>query len=315
MEQITMADESGAKGKSDIVTVPNIVFKEVTFKDNPAIVSNEKMLFKCFGVDGLIGSNLLRNSAIQFNSKEKTVTITNLPDKLNLRKKFSSDMELTKIQSNPYIKIKLKKDNIIVNEKLLFDLGDDNFYELSMGIYKNIKAQKVDVFDSIAQNNGTYSFGIYGAAEAQKNYLLNIPKVEINKISFKNVTTKTTYAASSRIGEYILNYGKVTLDYANKKFYLEPFDEVTEFDIKEKSWAIDQTLNGNKIVVGIIWDKALEDKINTGDEILKFDETSYQDVDFCTILLDKSKSTKEKVIVVLKDVKTGAIKNVEITKL
>ena len=308
--KINVRDQSGAIDSASVVSLSEIKFGIISFKNIPTIVTKDLIFYDCIQVDGLIGSNLLRNTAIQFNSRNKTITLTDNPKKLNLKNKYSDDIVLNKNQSSPFVSIKLKKDNIIANEKVLFDTGNDSFYDLSISVFKQL-LDKAVVFDKLAESNGTFTFGLYGAAGIQHQYLLNIPKLEMNKISFQNVLTSTTYGNTSRIGSSIFKYGIITIDYINKKFNINPFDEVTKIDLKEKCWAIEPTFKDEKTVVGIIWEDSLNEKINLGDEILKFNEIDYQNMNFCDIYLSSNKSEKEKATVLLKDIKTGAIKSIE----
>lgn len=312
---VEVTDQSGLKDSLNVVSLSEIGLNEVVFKDTPALVSKGiKVFFECFGVEGFIGSNLLRNSVIQFDSKNKTIILSDNPKSLNLKRKNSSDMELNHIQSNPFVWIKLKNGKSVANEKILFDTGDDGLYLLSIDAYKHIISEKLDIIKTLAENKGSFSAGLHGTAEKMTNYVVNIPILEVNSLNLKNVTTKTTYT-TSRFGSEILKYGKVTLDYKNKKFYIEPFGNSSEINLDKGIWVIDPIIENEKAVVGIVWDKTLEDKVNVGDEILKFDNTDYQNMDFCEIVKSNNKVDKKTALLVLKDVKTGEIKNVEIKKL
>lgn len=313
--RVEVIDQSGLKDTLNVVSLSETKINELAFKDIPALVSKEaKMLFECFDVDGLIGSNLLRNSVVQFDSKNKTITLSDNSKSLNLKKKDANEMELSPNQSNPFIWIKLKKGKSFANEKILFDTGDDGLYLMSINAYKHIIGEKLDVIETIAENEGAFSAGLHGTAEKMTNYVVNVPTLEVNGLKLNNITAKTTYSYS-RFGSEILKYGKVTLDYKNKKFYIEPYGDSSATNLDRGVWAIDPIIENDKAVVGIIWDKTLENTVNVGDEILKFDNIDYQNMDFCEIVKSNNKVDKKTALLVLKDIKTGQIKNVEIKKL
>jgi len=312
--KVEVADQSGLKDSLNIISLTELKLKDLVFKDIPAMVISKNPIFECFGVDGFIGSNLLRNSIIQFNSKDKTITLTDDPKTLNLKRKNSNDMELSAIQSNPFVWIKLRKGKSFANEKILFDTGDDGLYMLSIDAYKQISVQ-LDIFQKLAESEGSYSMGLHGTADTSQNYIVNIPELEVNNLKLHNVTAKTTYANTSRFGSEILNYGKVTLDYKNKKFYIEPLGNLYEVEVEKRIWAVDPIVENEKLVVGIIWDKTVKDKINLGDQILKFDDIDFQNLDFCEIFRSSNKVNKKSAVLHLKDVKTGKLKTVEINKM
>lgn len=311
---VEISDQSGLKDSIKVVSLSNIKFKGVNFKDIPAIVAQDSKIFlECFGAEGFIGSNLLRNSVVQFDYQSKTVTITDNPKGLELKKKYSSKMVLNG-QSNPYIWIALRKGKNTATEQILFDTGDDQFYTLSTKAYNQL-SKELDLFDKIADSKGAFSAGIHGIAKDAQHYLVNIPTLTFNSIDFNNVHAKTTYAETSRFGSAILKFGKTTLDYRNKRFYFEPFGNKSMVELNEKVWPIEPTLEGDKLVVGIIWDEKLKDQINLGDKIIEFDGVDYRKLDFCQIVRSNYKSDKEKVRLVLKDRNTGEIKTIEISKL
>ncbi|PZF71033.1 retropepsin-like aspartic protease [Taibaiella soli] len=311
---VEIADQSGKKDSIAVVRVPAVEIGGVTFSDVPAIVAkNAKILFECFGVDGFIGSNLLRNSIVQFDDRNKQVTLTNDASKLSLSKKKSMPLELTPGQSNPFIKVYLKKGKQTVSDNILFDSGADGFYEISMNSYK-LFAEKSTVIDSVVKSFGSYTGGLYGTSIAQENYMMKIPEFVVAKMKFTNAISRTTYSKESRIGSKVLNYGKATLDYKDKLFYFEPYGGVTVADLSEKVWPIQPALGNDKMIVGIVWDQSLAGKINAGDEILSYDDLDYSKMSVCEMIVTERKSEKEKAMLVLKDVKTGAEKRVEIEK-
>ena len=129
----------------------------------------------------------------------------------------------------------------------------------------------------------------------------------------------TTNDAVSRIGSKLLEYGKVTLDYKNKRFHFLPFENINADELSERPRAILPTWQNDKLVVGIIWDKALEPQINLGDEILSIDGVDIQSMDICEFFNYFSSfsntSPKVELILELKDIKTGKVKKVEIKRL
>lgn len=87
---------------------------------------------------------------------------------------------------------------------------------------------------------------------------------------------KTIHTDAPGFGSGILKYGKVTLDYMNKKFYLEPYQHISEINRQKKQWPVDSVIDNKKRVVGIIWDQDMTKRINTGGEMISFDGLDYQ---------------------------------------
>jgi len=321
--QVPVADAMDVKKEMKIISLPELHLQGITFINTAGFVGHEESsdsfnafdAFECLGIDGIIGSNMLRNSVVQFDGQSKQIIITNDAKNLSLNNNTSRKMKLSPVQSNPYIRVFLRKDNKRVWNELLFDTGDVvSFYTMSMRAYQFF-SRRVNVLFKMAESEGAFGVGMHGVADRQQHLLLNIPKFIVNKTTFNDVVVSTTYRTDSRIGAKLLQYGKATLDYKKKRFYFEPFHDISTNEVSEKPWQFQPVWENGKMVVGIIWDKALESQINLGDEILSVNGIDYQSMDFCEILkLDDMSSGKE-MTVELRDIITGEIKKIEIKRM
>lgn len=311
--KMEIIDQSGLKDSMEVVSLPRIKIGEINFNDTPALVSTDPV-FDCLGIDGLIGSNILRNSTVQFSSRTKSIIITNTPKLLHLKSKYASKMYLDPVQSNPFIWINQKNGKVKAREQLLFDTGMDELYAVSIHNYKKF-FDEIGLFNVTAKATGTFTIGIHGNATENENYRFLLPELSINKTALKNVTTETTYDNNSRVGAKLLEYGVATVDYINKRFYFEPFDSSKSFDLTEKSWPFSLIPKDNKMVVGIVWDERYREEINLGDEVIKINEVGYENMSFCELLLTGGIHPKlSETTIVLKDPNTGTIKSLEIRK-
>lgn len=314
---IKMTDQSGLTDSLEVVSVPEINIDGIKFKDIPAFIakSDSDIFFSCLEIDGIIGSNLLRNSTIQFRPQENKIILTDKSKNLGLKKRNGVQMIVTQNQSSPIIPIKLIKDNQVGNEYVLFDTGDKDFYVSSNQSYTQLQSQ-VDIYDVVAKSIGTFSVGFFGTANENEHFLLKIPNLKIGNIDFQNVITKTTYNENSRIGSDLLKYGNITLDYKKKRFWFEGFQESKTIELTEKPWPIEPVLNNqNEIVVGIIWDESLIEKINVGDKILKFGNINYEAMNHCEIMNSTSKVENSEAILIYQDKNTRAIKELKLNRM
>jgi len=314
---IKMTDQSGLTDSLEVVSVSEINIDGIKFRNIPAFVakSDSDIFFPCLEIEGIIGSNLLRNSTIQFRPKEKKIILTDKSKNLKLKKRNAVEMIVTQNQSSPIIPIKLIKDNQVGNEFVLFDTGDKDFYVSSNRSYTQLQSQ-VDIYDIIAKSIGTFSVGFFGTASENEHLLLKIPNLRIGNIDFHNVFTKTTYDETSRIGSELLKYGNITLDYKKKRFWFESFQRNKTIKLNEKPWPIEPVLNNqNEIVVGIIWDESLIDKINVGDKILKFGNINYESMSHCEIMNSTFNVENSEAILIYQDKDTRAVKELKLNRM
>lgn len=309
---IDVGDSSNLSQKMKLTTLPPVQLGDITFKDIPAVVADEdSFFFKCLGIDGFIGSNMLRNSIVKFSYKDKTVSITDKLKNFSTDKKKGADLLKDKIQSNPYLWVGLKNNDIEGSETLMFDSGMVGLYDLSLSAYNTF--QKVNLFTVIHEATGAYTLGIHGVEDQKEHYMLLIPELNFAGVSLKNIKTTTTSDTKSRIGSQILTYGDIVIDYPGRQLYFNPYTDGA-IDLSEKNWPVQPVLKDDKFVVGIVWDSAFNDRVNEGDEIIKFGEIDYSIIQPCEAFKMDIKPTPDTAIMVLKDIKTGEIKKVELTK-
>lgn len=280
---IPITDANNKKDSLLVVRLNNIKLGDVDFLNIPTLVIKENPILDCFKVDGFLGSNLLRNSIIQFNNTKKELTITSDNKNLTLNSKSATNLILDN-QSSPIISIFLGSKKK-VKEQLLLDLGMNGFYDLSLSHFNFFK--KNEAFQILGSANGSNSMSLFGTNNDFLQHLLFIPQIELNGNKILNVTTITTSDNNSKIGSKILEYGTVTIDYKNKKFYFEPYNQ-NDIDATEKRFPIDFIPENNKLYVSFIWDNDLLTKVSKGDQIIRIDDVNYEEVSMCNLITNSS---------------------------
>ncbi|MDZ4681191.1 MAG: hypothetical protein SH848_13310 [Saprospiraceae bacterium] len=301
-EDIT--DINGNKSVLQIAKINELKLGESTVKDIPAVIFEENLLTKCFDVDGFIGSNLLRNSIIQFDYKNKLIRISSDLNKLDLSNAKTFEIFIDK-QSSPIFNIQIGEK---AKEMLLFDTGADELYSMSNTNMNKFK--KTKTFSIISESFGSNSFGFNGLEQESKNYRLLIPELTIQGLTLKNMVSETTQDYNSRIGARLLEYGVLTIDYKNSKSHFEPFSQTAT--LKEVFWGLSPTFIDGKLVVGRIWSKELK-KISVGDEILSINEIDMGSVSECEFLLNSPLLDIKVATLKIRNPK-GEIQTIEIQK-
>lgn len=285
LQEIKVNDANHNKSSMNVVELPNLTIGNIVFENSVALSSNDEnnLVFDCFNLDGFIGSNLLRNSIIQIDIKNKNLIITNDASKLKLNKKKSLTLSLMGIQSSPYIWIKLKGEKS-GKEQVLLDTGMKGFYGVSSRNYSLFKDEKI--FKLLAYGTGTESISIFGNSKNTTQQSLMLPKIEIANSNFLNISTITTNDDNSKIGIELFEKGTATIDFLNKKFYYEQFEN--NLDMSEKFSKFSATILNNKFSIGIVWDEKLKDLIYTGDEIIEINDKNYENYSLCDLINKKS---------------------------
>ncbi len=290
LSKVLVNDQSGKQDSTIVASVSGLKLKDVTFDNVPALVfDNSFFIFACFNVDGLIGSNMLRNSIVQFSTADSTIIITDDKSKLNLNKKYATKLKLDK-QSNPLVEVKYKGK---AKGYALFDSGDNGFYTVCNEQFN--KLQKDNPFQLLHDSHGSITMGMFGTADNTIIYKLLIPEMKVGNTTLSNVVSDTGNGSNSRMGTQLFKYGVVTIDYKNKKFYLDPYSQQT--NAYEKYWPLNPSLRNGKMSVGIVWDGSMKN-VKPGDYIIAVDGVSCENTPICD-LLSKPRIPKDKEKVTL----------------
>lgn len=274
-KKIPVRDVNGSSDSLGIISFPSLMLGKEELKDIPAIVLHDNVFTECLQLDGFIGSNMLRNSVVQFDFKKSVIRISSSLQNLLIQNSNPIAIVLDK-QSGPYLTVSLSRK---AKERLLFDSGSDDFYSISTSKLKQFK--RVKGFEVIMTSAGAGSIGLYGPAKSSETHRVAIAKFDFLGTSFNNVVTETS-TSRSRIGAAMLKYGVLTLDYKNKQSYFDPYQVSVEF--AESHWEINLSYDDNKLVVGKIWSAELQKKISPGDQIIQINDSNTENPDFCFLL-------------------------------
>ena len=290
INKIPVTDANNVKDTLKVVSIDKLMLGNIVFEDTYSLVHDLKdfPVWECFGIDGFIGSNMLRNSIIQIDLKSKKIRITDNKKKLALNKKMSSKIALTKIQSSPYVWITLSgKDD--EKDQVLIDTGSDALYDIALDNFQEFEKKKI--FKKIGESVGASAISLFGDVDKSKHYKLLLPLMKINGLEIQNLTTNTTNDDNSKIGIEILKYGTFTIDYANKRFYVEP--SKNKVDASEQDYGFTRTLKNGKLIVGFVWDKDLKKEIKYGDEIT---EINGDPTELCAFMNEQPFSKKGNIL-------------------
>jgi len=309
IDSINVTDQSGLRDNMKIARIKELKIGEVTFMDTPGVVVDNSAIFTCYNVSGFIGSNMLRNSILQVNGFDKTVTISSVIEKI-APKSAPIPLYLNKVQSSPFIHVNLS-DRKHCQQMAMVDTGMDGLFDLHHSNFKKLKRKKI--FRDISIASGSNTIGLHGPGASMDQVKGRIPSIALGDKKFLNVSVQTTRGGESRLGADIFRHGIMTIDYRNKQFYFDPVGN-PESDMFDKLFPISPTIIDQKLKIGVIWDESYSDKLSLMDEIIAIDGKDYINFDICDLYIKESPfKGKESINLKIRD-KNGVEKDVLLTR-
>jgi hypothetical protein len=281
ISKIAITDINQQADSLAVLRLNNIAIGPIEFNNIPALVIEPNDIFTCLGVDGFIGSNLLRNSVIQLNGLTNTLILSSSEKALNLNPKRASDLVLD-AQSSPYISLLLKNKKKGVKHQVLLDLGVNSLYDLALPNYEVF--QHYDIFEHKASSKAINTMGLFGMAKEELHHRLLLPELDLNGFKFNNLLVETTQGNNSSIGSGLLDLGLITVDYKNRKFYFDPFQSSKLSSEHLYKFPISYFPENKGLYIGSVWSPGLTGKISIGDQILAVDGLSFETLEFCDLI-------------------------------
>ncbi|MBB6498666.1 retropepsin-like aspartic protease [Pedobacter cryoconitis] len=307
VDEDTLSDVNGITDTIGVVKLKNIKLGSIMFTDIPAITLFPDF-YKCWNIDGVIGSNILRNSIVSINETKHLIILTDQLNKLALNDSYSSELTTdNSYQSNPMIKILLGND---ITVDLGFDTGDNEFLRISEEITDELPA--TGIYNVLANGYGANTIGGLGLQQRAEKHLIRIGTIKLGNSEFTNVITETNKGGTSAIGSKILQYGIVTLDFIHSKFYFNSHHPKNE--VKEKQWPFVPTVINDRLSIGVVWDK-YKNEVKPGQQIVAIDDVDYSGVTLCDMLnRPHVLANKNTATISIKD-DEGKIQKIKIAKL
>lgn len=215
----TIKDSNHNKKKVKWSRLNAIKIGEATFTNQTAFVGDFEAnpILKCLKIDGIIGSNLIRQANWVINQENKTLSFSsNLKGPLlknSIKIPFKTDQ-----QYNIYIDLSIGRLNL---KNVLVDFGSNGSVALSETIFNQLKEE--NIITSSFDEHGVTNTGIVGKPVELKRQICWTDSVRFNETRINDVKLKTGKTVS--IGNKLLARYEVVIDWNNRYLYLNKVKE------------------------------------------------------------------------------------------
>jgi hypothetical protein len=282
-----ISDINGRLDSIYYLQVPQIQIGKINFEEITSGVADLNVgMLVCFQIEGIIGSNLLKNSILHIDYQQKRILLTDQIERLKLSWENATPLLLEENQKTPIIEIKPFPQ---AKEQVLIDTGDDGFYSMGLRSFHFFMEKTNLSTYLVSQARGSDTYGLHGLEQDTTKHILHFDSLKIGKHYFSEVRTSTYANPNSRIGAELLRYGTVTIDYLNGQFYFAPFSNLQPIALQSgKDTKLGFSLKGedNLLKIGVVWEgsQAWQKGIKPNETIEKINDYELLGKNICELL-------------------------------
>lgn len=306
-------DVHGNRETSKVVRTGEMKLGNVVFRHVPALVYDlNKLPWKCFQVDGIIGSNMLRRSVVRVDLRDSVLILSDDAGELNMASDRTVRMQLDK-QGAPYVPIRLGSQP---EQFFLFDSGREGLINVEKEYFSSME-QDIE-YQVEKTGRGSGEMGMIGTGEQEQVYQIAMDSLFLSGHSLHQPVIKVTSSASS-VGQELFRYGSITMDFKRQRFLMEPYNDSLVYQRSQNmGLGFSPVIERDTFRVGLVWQHSLVDSLGLepGNRILRINQYNYADSlegSFCESFLNQSLDKARSIEMIYQDRK-GHYKRVKIRK-
>ncbi|GAB1309678.1 hypothetical protein KH5_23610 [Urechidicola sp. KH5] len=271
----TLRDSDNSTISVDYVSLPKISLNDVGFTDQVAFVAdfNKNPIIGCLGIDGIIGSNMMRYCNWKIDAKNKIIQISNSEFKLknhdSISMKFTPNRQFSIKINTPLGKSKISN--------LTLDYGSNGGITVPQKIYDTLENRAIVKKSFVAY--GFASSGLGGKLKKLDRKFSRVDSLALGNVISNNVPIKT--GKSGLLGTEVLSKHIVAINWSSESLAFEKYP-----DLKEevyKTFGVNVGVQNNKHVVTVIVKGSPAEKagIKPNMEVLNYDSIDFTASTFC----------------------------------
>lgn len=245
-------------------------------------IQTEGTLWECLGAEGFIGSDVWQGRMLTIDVKHGYALIGESGSLPRSLRKYRVPMQLGQ-DGRPYIDIQVGQ---LTMPQALFDSGDTGLFSPNAYSFQQLRTRftpaiwKGQVTDAAV---GSHTFALHGAVPPDSLWRVDFPQWRLGNASFEGVSSVAGGPAPlSSVGAPLAKYGRIVIDYGEKRFYFIPYEDAPQV---EPLPDVGFQLADGRIAVGLVWprSKAYAQGLRAGMRVQAVNGEELDD-DICRLL-------------------------------
>ena len=268
----------------ELIRLDSLRMGDALFRNHPVLVMpDSSLVFACLRVDGIAGCDLLRKFVVRIPNADSTITVTDDVRTLGLPRRRMSRMWLG--GGCPFLPVTRRNGGTRVRMYVKFDTGSTGYFHFSYAGDSDTPPP-LGFIDGLHWADGYASaVGWSNRNAVNRHFRGTVPGFEIQGTTIADMPVKRTFGHNRKLGCKLFDWGQVVLDFRRKRFLFLPREGVEAKARPQPAYNFTLTVSAGQLVVGQVWDEALEGVIAPGDRILSLDGSPWNG-DTCGFLLD-----------------------------
>lgn len=283
-----VTDSHGEKSELDFLYIDTIDIGGIKFLNMGAAVADLTVSpeIACLGIDGFIGSNLMKKAIWDIDFENQIITITNSLSSLDIPANSEKTAFIETVTGTPVISITLSGQT---EKNVSVDLGSNGGFRLSGKTYDKLVKNKS--ITSYTFSYGAAGSGLYGAGEPDTTKYAIVPEISIADITLKNQVVSFTKKRPKLLGTKFFKNYRLILNWFDKELIMIKKQEYN--NTKLVKYGFSKVLRKNKMYVGILYNNscATDNGLMLDDQIIEINGQDYTTVlqeQWCEIMKDQN---------------------------
>lgn len=254
--------------------IGDVLFSNVGFAK---IGFTESEWFKCLGLDGTIGPNIMKEAYWQFDNETKLITLTDDKDKLRITRNGFKVPIYTDHVFKPSLELKIGN----YTERVGFDTGFNGFLKL-VNQPERLVLEKYPSVVRLGNRSNAGNSIIFSDIRIAK-----IDSVKLRGLVFTDVITAVGDEFSSDLlGSQLFEYYKVMFDLSGGAIYLKEIEEKLSMRDGIESFGFGLDFRKGRVVIDYVYElsKANNMGVKPGQTVLSINGEKLEFSNYCDFI-------------------------------
>lgn len=295
----TAVDFEGHRSAVDYATVSRLRMGRADYADlQVAVLPDSSYLFRCLGLDGVVGGDLLQAWAVRISAADSTIALAGDARLLGATDR-SRSVRFVRSGNRPVLRLRASNGASRARVFAVFDSGSAGFFDCCDFGFRTMAGRGIlRGLRRAAGHSG--NLGWTNRSQVREVLVAVIPHLELAGSTFDDVPVEAICGHVGKLGLGILCGGRAVIDYPRRRFYLLPCEGPSALPHPSIP-GVEVALAGGRPVVGRVWDETLEGVVASGDRIVRIGSIDVEGVDPCALLRGEIRGDRPEMTVERQD--------------